>query len=50
MNTEKKLAAVYKGIEIYVTINGYYIFTLNNIQHNNTNIHMAKRMITRYLK
>ena len=49
MNTEKKLAAIYKGIEIYVTSTGYYKFTLNGKEYNNTNIHMAKRMITRDL-
>jgi hypothetical protein len=40
---------IYKGITITIE-NGYYKFILNGIQYSNTNIHMAKRMITRDLK
>ncbi len=47
MNTELKLAATYKGIEIFVNNTGYYTFVLFGREHINTNIHMAKRMITR---
>jgi hypothetical protein len=49
MNTEKKIVAVYKGIEICLGINGYYVFYLDNIKYHNTNIHMAKRMISKNL-
>ena len=41
---------IYKGIEIKKTDTGYYTFVLNGLQYINTNIHMAKRMITRELK
>jgi hypothetical protein len=40
---------IYKGIEIEL-VNGYYIFFLNGRKYTNTNIHHAKRMITRDLK
>jgi len=39
---------IYKGIEITFE-NGYYTFYINNLRYHNTNIHMAKRMITRTL-
>ena len=37
---------IYKGIEITLQ-NGYYVFNLNGIEYSNTNLLMAKRMITR---
>jgi hypothetical protein len=40
---------IYKGITITFE-NGYYKYNLNGIEFTNTNIHMAKRMITRDLK
>ena len=40
---------IYKGIEIEL-VNGYYIHFINGHKCINTNIHMAKRMITRDLK
>jgi hypothetical protein len=45
-NTEK---IIYKGIEISLE-NGFYTFTFNGCNYTNTNIHMAKRMITRDIK
>ena len=41
---------IYKGIEIKKTENGYYVFILFGKEYTNTNIHMAKRMISRDLK
>jgi hypothetical protein len=46
LNTMEKI--IYKGIEITFE-NGWYIFYINEVKHTNTNIHMAKRMITRTL-
>jgi len=40
---------IYKGITIEF-LNGWYIFYINDTKNVNTNIHMAKRMITRNLK
>lgn len=40
---------IYKNIEIEIK-NGFYIFFINDIKHVNTNIHMAKRMVTKTLK
>lgn len=45
-NTEK---IIYKGIEISLE-NGFYFFTFNGVINSNTNIHMAKRMITSNIK
>jgi len=41
---------IYKGIEIKETENGYYIFDLLGVTYLNTNIHFAKRMVTRMMK
>jgi hypothetical protein len=49
MKTETKNTIIYKGITITLE-NGYYTFVLNGSKYNNTNIHMAKRMITRDTK
>lgn len=46
-NTIKTI--IYKGITIEV-LNGFYVFYFNNTKNINTNIHMAKRMITKTLK
>jgi len=40
---------IYKGIEIEL-VNGYYVFFFNGIKNNNTNLHFAKVMISRYLR
>ena len=40
---------IYKGITITFE-NKYYIFFLNSTKFVNTNMHMAKRMITKHLK
>lgn len=40
---------IYKGITIEFK-SGYYVFYFNNTKNVNTNIHMAKRMITKHLK
>ena len=40
---------IYKGIAIEF-LNGFYVFFMNGTKSVNTNIHMAKRMITRNLK
>jgi ABC-type tungstate transport system permease subunit len=45
----KAAFTIYKGITIELT-NGYYVFFINGIKNTNTNIHMAKRMITSNLK
>ena len=37
---------IYKGIEI-IESNGYFVFWYRNTQYTNTNLHFAKRMITR---
>jgi hypothetical protein len=46
-NTIEKI--IYKKIEIEL-VNGFYIHFMNGHKCINTNIHMAKRMITRDLK
>ena len=40
---------IYKGIRIEV-LNGFYLFYFNDRKFVNTNIHMAKRMITKTIK
>jgi hypothetical protein len=40
---------IYKGITIEL-LNGFYVFYINENKNINTNIHMAKRMITKHLK
>jgi len=40
---------IYKGITIEL-VNGYYVFFMNGTKNTNTNIHMAKRMITKHFK
>jgi hypothetical protein len=41
---------IYKGVEIMLLENGFYVFYMDGIKNTNTNIHMSKRMITRNLK
>lgn len=41
---------IYKGIEIKELENGYYTFDLLGVTYRNTNIHHAKRMVTRMMK
>lgn len=41
---------IYKGIEIKELENGYYIFDLLGVTYHNTNVHFAKRMLTRMMK
>jgi hypothetical protein len=41
---------IYKGVEIMLLDNGFYVFFMNGVKNTNTNIHMSKRMITRNLK
>ena len=53
-NTEKKVI-IYKGIEIIVVregdkYSGRYVFNYNGVNYINTNLHFAKRMITRRVK
>lgn len=40
---------IYKGVTITFE-NGFYTYIINGYKGINTNIHMAKRMITRNLK
>lgn len=47
--TTSNVVLTYKGVNI-LNLNGYYKFILFGRQYTNTNLDMAKRMITRELK
>ncbi len=45
--TNQQPNIIYKGIEISVLENGFYIFYLNGTEFINTNLHFAKVMLNR---
>jgi hypothetical protein len=42
-------ATIYKGVTITMESKTSYTFIIGNIKYGNTNLHMAKRMVTKGL-